>query len=63
MISSTLIFKLISPLSIAIVFPLVFPLQVRIKRQDAIGEFNSFRNKMIELTNLSAQLMEQEKRI
>ena len=40
-------------LSIAIVFPLVFSITSAYqKRQEAIGEFNSFRNKMIELTNL-----------
>ena len=42
-----------SILSIAIVFPLVFSITSAYqKRQEAIGEFNSFRNKMIELTNL-----------
>ena len=40
-------------LSIAIVFPLVFSITSAYqKRQDAISEFNSFRNKLIELTNL-----------
>ena len=40
-------------LSIAIVFPLVFSITSAYqKRQEAIGEFNSFRNKMIELSNL-----------
>lgn len=40
-------------LSIAIVFPLVFSITSAYqKRQEAIAEFNSFRNKMIELTNL-----------
>ena len=40
-------------LSIAIVFPLVFSITSAYqKRQDSIATFNSFRNKMIELTNL-----------
>ena len=40
-------------LSIAIVFPLVFSITSAYqKRQDALSEFNSFRNKLIELSNL-----------
>lgn len=40
-------------LSIAIVFPLVFSITSAYqKRQESIGEFNSFRNKIIELSNL-----------
>ncbi len=40
-------------LSIAIVFPLVFSITSAYqKRQDSIATFNSFRNKMIELTNI-----------
>ncbi len=40
-------------LSIAIVFPLVFSITSAYqKRQEAISEFNSFRNKIIELTNI-----------
>ena len=40
-------------LSIAIVFPLVFSITSAYqKRQESIGEFNSFRNKVIELSNI-----------
>ena len=40
-------------LSISIVFPLVFSITSAYqKRQDALSEFNCFRNKLIELSNL-----------